>query len=617
MQQTGMNNILAKEYTLQEILDKKKYAVDYFQREYKWQRDNIEQMITDLIQEFGNNYREGDNTPKVATYSTYYMGSIVLCNKMDGRLSVIDGQQRLTSLTLLLIYLHNKTGNKYNSLLESLIYSDSYGVKSFNIDVEERKKCLDALFTDGEYEPQDGDEASVITMVERYQDIANCFPDDMDGQRLESFLYWLTQRVVLVQITAPSEDNAYTIFETMNNRGLALTNSDMLKGFILSNFTDDNKRKAFNQSWKKDMLSLLEYGKDTDNVFFQAWLRAQFAETIRQTKIGSVNMDFENIGSRFHNWFKDNYKKGLLEQAINGDIDDFMETNYRFFLKVFLLIKKAELKFHKELEHIYYIHYWGIAPSHTYALLLAPLTPNDSDAEIVEKLELVAKYIDGFVVRRSVNFKLFSASSIRFTMCNLVKSIRNKKVDELRDILREKLEEVEKEYNFQGGMPTFRLHGQNKYFVKYFLCRLTTYLDEGCQLGNDFVKYFTNPKCKPFEIEHIWSNHFEWHTDEFTQSIEFTEWRNRIGDLVLLQNGTNQSLNDMPANDKIPIYLGQNSLTKSLSEKAYQNNPNFTNFCKREGLAFKAYTDFKKASIQERCKLYADMADKIWSITLD
>lgn len=621
MQQSGINKILAKEYTLQEILDKKKYTVDYFQREYKWQRENIEQLITDLVQEFNNNYTDGDDTPKVATYSTYYMGSIVLSSKLDGRLSVIDGQQRLTSLTLLLIYLNNLTKPDYSSLLASLIYSDSYGVKSFNIDVDERKKCLEALFNDGEYTPTDDDEASVITMAERYQDIANCFPDDMEGQKLRSFLYWLTGRVILVQITAPSEDNAYTIFETMNNRGVALTNSDMLKGFILSNFTDDAKRRDFNQQWKQDMLSLSEFGKDTDNLFFQSWLRAQFAETIRQTKIGAVNMDFENIGSRFHNWFKDNYKKGLLAAAINGNIENFMDKNYKFYLKWFKKIKNAEESMQDGLERIYYLRWWGIAPSLTYPLLLAPLKVTDTDDEINQKLDLVTRYIDGFVVRRAVNFKMFAASSIRFTMCNLVKTIRGKSKDELKVILQEKMAEVDREFNFRKGMESFRLHGQNKYFVKYFLCRLTTYLDEGCKLSNSFVAYMTSvrgdKKCKPYEIEHIWSNHPECHTAEFPQKSDFEVWRNKIGGLVLLQNGTNQSLNDMSVVDKLPIYFGQNTLTKSLATQAYKNNPNFTNFYSKEKLDFVGYTDIKKKDIEARCLLYAAMADKIWSLTLD
>ena len=84
-----------------------------------------------------------------------------------------------------------------------------------------------------------------------------------------------------------SEENAYTIFETMNDRGLNLTNSDMLKGFILSKFHDDAKRTAINEQWKRDMHQLLSYGKYYDNAFFTVWMRSQFAETKRQSKAGA------------------------------------------------------------------------------------------------------------------------------------------------------------------------------------------------------------------------------------------------------------------------------------------------------------------------------------------
>ena len=47
------------------------------------------------------------------------------------------------------------------------------------------------------------------------------------------------------------------------------------------------------------------------------------------------------------------------------------------------------------------------------------------------------------------------------------------------------------------------------------------------------------------------------------------------------------------------------------------NNPNFTNFIKNEELDFVGYTDIKKENIKERCQLYADLANKIWSVTLD
>ena len=102
-------------------------------------------------------------------------------------------------------------------------------------------------------------------------------------------------------------------------------------------------------------------------------------------------MDFENIGSRFHNWFKDNYKKGLLAAAINGNIERFMDENYKFYLKWFKKIKKAEETIQDGLERIFYLRWWGIAPSLTYPLLLAPLKVTDTDNEIIQKLDLVAR----------------------------------------------------------------------------------------------------------------------------------------------------------------------------------------------------------------------------------
>ena len=76
MENINKSNILAKDYPLSEILANKKYTVDYFQREYKWEKINIEQLVSDLVNAFMENYREGHKTKDVANYGTYYMGSI-------------------------------------------------------------------------------------------------------------------------------------------------------------------------------------------------------------------------------------------------------------------------------------------------------------------------------------------------------------------------------------------------------------------------------------------------------------------------------------------------------------------------------------------------------------
>ena len=101
-----MNEIHADDKTVREVLDKVKYIVDFFQREYRWQRKHVEQLIDDLSTKFLTNYKRSHDRREVRNYERYYLGPIVLSQKKAGK-SIIDGQQRLTSITLLLIYLNN------------------------------------------------------------------------------------------------------------------------------------------------------------------------------------------------------------------------------------------------------------------------------------------------------------------------------------------------------------------------------------------------------------------------------------------------------------------------------------------------------------------------------
>ena len=100
------NNIVAKDKKLSEILSGQRYKIDFFQREYRWQRAQIESLISDIATSFLKSYSEGDEIEKYELYDCYYMGPIVLCED-KGSLSIVDGQQRLTSFTLLLIFLHH------------------------------------------------------------------------------------------------------------------------------------------------------------------------------------------------------------------------------------------------------------------------------------------------------------------------------------------------------------------------------------------------------------------------------------------------------------------------------------------------------------------------------
>ena len=87
-----------------EVLFLEKYDVDFYQREYVWEKKQIEDIIEDLTVAFKKNWKQDDELAKVNEYSPYFMGEIVLSENGGTRRAIIDGQQRITTITLLLIY---------------------------------------------------------------------------------------------------------------------------------------------------------------------------------------------------------------------------------------------------------------------------------------------------------------------------------------------------------------------------------------------------------------------------------------------------------------------------------------------------------------------------------
>lgn len=198
-----MKKIEGSPKSLRQLLQNTKYSIHYYQREYMWQRKHIEELIDDLTSEFLENYNSDDKRSAVADYGTYFMGSIVLAGREN---AIIDGQQRLSSMTLLLMYLNNrlKTINQHHNTIETMIFSESFGTKSFNIDVKDREDCMKAIFNNSEFDIENAGE-SVCNLYGRYQDIIDIFPNNITDNMLLHFCDWITEKVFFIEIVATTE----------------------------------------------------------------------------------------------------------------------------------------------------------------------------------------------------------------------------------------------------------------------------------------------------------------------------------------------------------------------------------------------------------------------------
>jgi uncharacterized protein with ParB-like and HNH nuclease domain len=612
MNQRLENRIEANDTTINKLLKEQKFYIDYFQREYRWGENHIKTLIEDLTTTFLKSYKEGDKPEEVANYQGYYLGPIVFSiNPETAKKSIIDGQQRITSITLLLIYLNNiqKDFDEDDKVpVADLIFSLKHRVKSFNMTDETREDCLKALFETGEYSLKEDDDETVANMLERYVDIENAFPEDIDENVLPYFIDWFTENVVVIEIKAYSDENAYTIFETMNDRGLNLTSTEMLKGYVLSKISDSKQRNEINDVWKKQMRLLHSYDKNADHSFFQAWFRGRYAVSIRPGKAGSENKDFELIGSRFHSWFKDNHQE-LFTLEDSDSFYSFFKEMFPFYVKWYLRCWGARLAFNANMPHLHYINYWGIAESLQDPLLLASVNPKDNDEDIETKLDLVARFIETFTVRRSINYKKFGQTAIKYTMFNIIKAIRNNSAAKLVKNLTKETEAIPQKW---GAIRDFRLHGMNRKFVKHLLCRITSHLDNLVGKDINYASYH-HPKGKGFEIEHIWADKYNEHKDEFDQILEFQAWRNSIGALILLPQGTNQSFNASKYDSKLKHYIKENTYAQTLNPDYYKKNPNFLKPAEIKSLKFKAHPEFKKSDVSERLKLVQRICEQIWT----
>ena len=601
-----MKEIRGHAETLRSLLSGTKFSIDYYQREYRWATKQVLELIDDLVEYFNENYDSAHERSAVEEYGHYFLGSIIISNK-DGRKFIIDGQQRLTTLSLLLIHVYRLLeDDEQKGQLSDLIFSMKFGRRSFNLDVKERADCMDALFT-GKTIDESGQSESVINILHRFQDVVEYFPEELRCRALPYFADWLIENVYLVEITAYSDSDAYTIFETMNDRGLSLSPTDMLKGYLLANIERPERRNAANQLWRKQVANLQEIGKEEEADAIKAWLRGQHAKSIRERRRGADPLDFDRIGTEFHRWVRDNAK--ALGLSTSEEFARFIEDDFAFYGHWYIRLRRAANTMTEGLESVHY------CAQHNYTLqypvLLAALRREDSDQDQLRKLRIVSAYLDILIARRIWNWRAISYSTMQYAMFLVMRDIRDKDALTLAADLTKRLSQEDEALAFHDG---FYLHGTNGPHVHRLLARLTEHVEISSGRPSHYPEYMNRGSADRYEIEHIWPDNFnDQRRDEFGHRTDFLEYRNRIGGLLLLPKSFNASFGALPYEEKREHYLKQNILAQSLHESCYERDPGFARFIHSRELPFVAHEEFRKSDLDARQRLFTKLAEQIWN----
>ena len=279
-----------------------------------------------------------------------------------------------------------------------------------------------------------------------------------------------------------------------------------------------------------------------------------------------------------------------------------------FYARQYLVIRNAANVYTSGLEDVFHVAELGFTLQ--YPVMLAPLRTDDDENTIKAKINIVAMFIETLLVRRVWNWHSITYSAMQYYMFIVMREIRGKSTKELVKLLSKRL--TAQEESFEN--PSFSMHKMNRYMVHRLLARMTDTLERESGLPTRYTDYvnWTGDSKNPYEVEHIWANHAERHKDEFDHPADFAEYRNRIGDLLLLPKKFNISYGDKPYSEKLKHYIKQNLLAQTLHPLCYENNPDFVKFFKNQKLKFKSLEQFNKADLDTRQALYIALAKYTW-----
>jgi uncharacterized protein with ParB-like and HNH nuclease domain len=240
--------------------DKKSdFLIPDYQRPYAWEESQCQTLWDDIFT-FAfpdNNYQKFEKNEE------YFLGSIVTFENENNKKEVIDGQQRLTTLMLLLRAFYAKFGNMQDDnskstrdrIAQCLWKTDEFGKADLNvlkIDSEvatdnDKDEFLDILKTGIVNKDQKSNYAKNYNFFQQKIDIfLSEYP---------SYFAYLPARIlgncILLPIEAESQDTALRIFSTLNNRGLPLSDADIFKAQFYKHYSTKNQKDEFIEKWKE------------------------------------------------------------------------------------------------------------------------------------------------------------------------------------------------------------------------------------------------------------------------------------------------------------------------------------------------------------------------------
>jgi hypothetical protein len=595
------------------------YFIDFYQRDYKWTEEPVKRLLDDVFYQFDEAYAkyaslEPSKENINARYPWYYLNTYVT-NPVKGQVFVVDGQQRLTTLTLILLKLLGMArtfGSKTDKWLERKIAGYSGTEHEFWMNHVKHLHVLKALM-DGA-DPTTIDIATGVTaanMVRNYQIISSDLDVRLTSKHaFETFVHYVLLRLVLINLSVETT-HVPMVFEVINDRGVRLKPYEILKGKLLGQIDKyELDHGDFNALWEGQLQAVNRFREDELDTVFRYWLKAKFADSRK------AGQRFD--GDYHREMFKADLNATLQLDHNTTEVKAFLKGPFRYYTSLYARLVSASRQ-ESDTEIALYCN--GLnEQDNQFMLVLSACKVDDPDESV--KVREVATGLDrmfsllqlqGAYDSNEYTARLFAISAeLRERPASDVAAVFERHlIEELKE--RRGIPDLEA-FNWSLFRP-MSIDRLNTRFARYLFARIELLLSKGMkqQMRHPLGNLVTlRGSVNGFHIEHILSRSNQNLALFDNDEERFEQERNRLGAVLLLKGKDNISSGNEPFSKKLASYANTLLWNETLRSDAYKSKLDFDQFAKTSGLNFEFLNEFGQKQLDERQRLLFDLCRVIW-----
>lgn len=487
--------------------NKRLFVIPKYQRAYTWGKREWNQLFEDVT--------ENDRG--------YFLGSIICVNDASigaNKYELIDGQQRLTTMSIILLAIYSKLKEKkdlfigdedlltdYSNLRREFFETivDAKGKKTYiprlQLQIQNSNKIdYECLLFDYEIPIIVGEKAKYYGLRSIYKAFyyfQNCIEEyigDKSNEEKIEVLFQLVEKfnsAVLVTIEVDSHKDAYMLFESLNNRGIPLSAIDLIKNILIRESESNNETDETYEMWKQ-VLNNLGDNYSVEERFFRHYYNA-FRERLNEPYKGKSNKLYELGYLATRTTILEIYEKMIKDQGYKKFLKELLVSSQHYSV---IINKEDNGAIYKEdLENLERIQ--GV-PSY---LLLLYLFEYQKKLQLSdENIRLIVRMLIKFFVRRNITDVPGTRDLTKIFM-EIIKSIDDAVGDEICAVIKQELIKYSSDDTLFETKLRGPIYTDNDMATRFILCQLEKQYQTK-EIYSDFWKRDNNNKYV-WTIEHI------------------------------------------------------------------------------------------------------------------